>query len=150
MQVEQAIQYLFEDTEIQRYSHWDATDKKMDDDAELSKLISSVSETKDYAIFAKSAGTKLALRAIQSGISPKKCVFVGTSDRPDLLEEYSVPTLFIQQIQDRINTSANLKEILEATGARNFVLKEVAGSNHHYSDIVELKDIIADYLGVHD
>lgn len=137
-EIAETLSDLFEDTHIQYYRHWEEGGA-MDMGFELRRLVDYASEPEEYAVFAKSAGVMLALRAIQDGdFMPARCVFVGAplgSSAPEYLSEYAIPTLYIQQTNDPIKPFEKVKNVVENTRSEHQHFLEIPGDNHHYTEL---------------
>ena len=147
--VEEVLRNLFDHTHIHHYKHWATGEELIDMDFELAKLVQDLPTNKKYMVFAKSAGTLLTLRAIKENkIHPTKCVFTGTAvnwgnehDYPvnQWLQNYSVPTLFMQKEQDPVIAYDDLTKLLEQLNVQNYQTYKVKGSDHHYENLGEIK-----------
>lgn len=142
---------------VVKYDHWvDTKADLIDFDTELKKLEKMVLSISDYGVFAKSAGTILALLAVKGGFfKPKFCIFVGSAVKfarragysfQHLLQEVKVPILFIQKAQDPAFPFASLKRLVEDSEIEGATFREISGSNHHYGDIGLLADFVDDFL----
>lgn len=156
IEVEQALSPIFSSTELQKYEHWDTGEKIIDIDKELERITSLVSEWKEYAVFAKSAGTLLATKGVlKKKIQPERCIFIGVPihwarennfDADTWFGNYSIPTLFIQKSHDPFFSFNELKEFLTEKRVTNHTLREVEGDSHHYEDINLLKTEIEKFV----
>src|SRR5581483_330435 len=154
-EVEDSVEGQFASTAIQRYLHWQRGEEEMDLTEETLLLTETTNNLDEYAIFAKSAGTWVVLKAVNEGlIHPKKCVFAGIAVNfgrannvpvDDWLEGYSVPTLFVQKSADPAIGFAELEELLEARHVTNQTLVEVPGDDHHYENVFQLGQFITDF-----
>ena len=148
-EVGKAFAPLFEKATVLDYEHWDTGGALIDLDAELVRLQGLIRGDSGQIIFAKSAGTLLALRGIKEGkLRPKGCIFTGLAagwgrvngfDVDSWLENYSTPTLFIEKTFDPACSFQELKSLIEAARVKNFLLKEMPGDDHDYGDIEFLK-----------
>lgn len=156
-EIEATFKNIFDSTKIQYYEHWNKKEENLIDlGLELENLVDMVGENKDYIIFAKSAGVLLALRGIyEKVICPRKCLFVGTPvfwsrnkkfDVDLWLKNYSLPTLFIQKTNDPMISYIELMKVLEGRDVENYKIVEVAGNDHHYENVQELKTLTVDFL----
>ena len=154
--VEKTLRPLFTETELHYYQHWTTGDGLIDLDRELDLLSKDINDSEKYVIFAKSAGTLLALKGVRENkLSPHKCIFVGTAINwgreknfsvDEWLLEYSIPTLFIQKTKDPTSTFEELSSLLNECEVKSFTLKEIPGEDHHYDEIESLKMEIKDFL----
>ncbi len=132
------ISGLIVDSICHFYEHWETGENKIDFQREVERL-----GQEDYAvdrIVAKSAGTVVALYAIDAGVvTPEKCVFMGIpvmwaeirgfkEDLVYLIENHNVSTTYIQQENDPFCSAAELAEL---TGKD---VHEISGGNHKYDD----------------
>ena len=136
---------LFDETYIHYYQHWKTGDELIDFETEAKNLASQLPE-EQYAIFAKSAGSLLALKMIHEDLlQPKFCVFAGTAilwgrhyNLPvdTWLEEYSIPTTFIQNEQDPTMSFTELDALLKERHVANSRLVQIPNNDtHHYTDL---------------
>lgn len=155
-EVEKATRHMFDSTKIQYYDHWEERAGNIDFGKELKRLISNAKRLKNLVIFAKSAGTMLTLKGVyKREIFPERCVFVGTAvnwgkacglDVDTWLEKFSVPTLFVQKREDPAISYADLQALLVQKNVANFKTIRVAGDDHHYGDIKELRKLIREFI----
>ena len=154
--VEKAVRHMFESTKIQYYDHWEEKAGNIDLNLELKNLISNSKRVKNLVIFAKSAGTILTLQCIfEKTILPEKCIFVGTAinwgkacgyDLDRWIENFSVPTLFIQKREDPAISYNDLQNYLFSKGVKSFKMVRLAGSDHSYNDVKEFARHIRDFI----
>ncbi|MFC1800961.1 hypothetical protein ACFLZB_00655 [Nanoarchaeota archaeon] len=125
------------------YQHWEMVgDAEIDFDNESKVLETKATQQDSFVILAKSAGVILSLQAIQQGkINPQKCVYLGVPakwadergiDLNNLLGQYSVPTLFVQNTQDPMLSSKDLISFMGRNRIRNFELAPLPGDTHDY------------------
>lgn len=148
-EVEASLKPFFTKTEVHYYQHWSTGDELIDFEKELELLSEDAKDFGQYVIFAKSAGTLLTLKGVKEGkLQPVKCIFAGTAINwgreknfsvDEWLENYSIPTLFIEKTNDPACSFEDLAKLLENKSVKNYSLKEITGSNHHYEDIELLK-----------
>lgn len=153
--VESELKDLFSSTSIQYYQHWKDDKPLIDFDLEANKLVENNKEA-DIVIFAKSAGTLLTLKSIKNNlIIPKKCIFAGVPinwarennfDAELWLEEYNIPTLFIQNTNDPVFSFKELKELLAEKKLKNYKIIELPGNSHDYKDLNKLRELIVSFL----
>jgi cobalamin biosynthesis Co2+ chelatase CbiK len=134
------------------YSHWGSDKNGIDFNTELKKLANLSDE--EYIVVAKSAGSVLALKAIEEGIlNVKKCFFIGFPmlyisklgiSIKELLDN-DVESVFIQKPKDyQIGFDELKTQISEIRNNSSFILYERDGEpddNHHYADTQYLKEI---------
>jgi len=131
---------------VQDYQCWEMPGSRLDLEVEIEK---AGKEQADI-IIAKSIGTALALNGYKRKLfTAKQCIFIGTpikglgASERNMLREQITETrfmLFIQQTNDRAGSIAELREIVVDNTTVKVV--EIPGSDHMYSDIHQLKDII--------
>lgn len=158
-QVESFLRDLFDSTYIQYYKHWEDKSPVIYLDHELEVLKTAVNPSEpEYVVFAKSAGTLLALSAINKGIfKPKKCIFVGLPvvwgrtngfNVDSWIQNYSINTLFIQKTLDPAMHFSDLKDYLQEKKVVNPNLVELPGDDHYYGDLALLKAKTADFMNL--
>jgi hypothetical protein len=139
------------------YRHWQQNTPDIDIDYEATHLHDFAADKHgEYAIFAKSAGTWVVFRAVQLGlIEPARVIMVGTAinfahekDLPidEWVQDYCVPTLFIQQTADPAIGFNELGSYLTDRNVSNATLREIPGDDHHYSDIRQLGELVRPYI----
>jgi len=156
-QVEDSLRDLFDSTYIQYYKHWEDKSPVIHLDHELDVLKTAVDpKDPEYVVFAKSAGTLLALSAVNKGIfKPKRCIFVGLPvvwgrtngfEVDSWIQDYSINTLFIQKTHDPAMFFSDLELYLQDKKVVNSSLVELPGDDHYYGDLALLKAKIAEFL----
>jgi len=153
--VEESFREAF-DTYIHRYTHWRTGEKIIDLDHELSTLREVVKDWGRYVIFAKSAGTLVAIKGVHEGVlAPDSCTFVGIPvnwakekgvNVKAWLSSYEVRTLCIQQEQDPYASFADVKADSAINGLSNVRFEMVRGNDHQYQDVDALVRIAADFF----
>lgn len=151
--VEVALRPYFESTKMQSYRHW-AEGGDNDVDQEINALTNIAVSLKDYAIFAKSLGVVLAVKALKEGrIKPRKSVFLGTpiswaaeKQYIELFRNYNVPTLFIQEESDPYASYKELAAFLEESHVQNYQTAQIPGNDHDYKDIGKIKLLVHDFI----
>ncbi len=151
-EIEQLVKEDFEKTWVQHYDNWGTHTLLLDPEMEMKNLAQKAQDFGEFVIFAKSAGTLLAMKAVTEGkIKPVKCMFVGTAIRWGMtqgwpveswVKGYNLPTLFIQKKDDPIMRFADLKQELEKLEVKNYKLVEIPGDSHHYEKVFELKKML--------
>src|SRR3989338_3310952 len=144
-----SLRDVFVNSEILYYEHWKTGEEIIDIDVEIDRFYRMVDRKKDYAVFTKSIGVGVVLKAVSEGkIHPSKCIFVGTPVNwcrannfkiEEWIEGYSIPSLFIQQTKDPVFSFKELKELLKNKNVKNYLLKEIEGDDHNYDNIDEMK-----------
>lgn len=127
------------------YHNWAVPDRDIDLELELNRLAKLINPAKPHVVFAKSIGTALALKAVKDKIlHPEKCVFVGTPviwarnrqiALDDWIDDFDLPTLYIQETADPFMPSLELRKYLINKHVKNYSYVEVPGSNHKYPDL---------------
>jgi hypothetical protein len=156
-EVEKTLSDIFDSTHFHYYRHWEnEEDKDINLAYELEKLAEYIQGKNDYVIFAKSAGTLLTLKGIFEGkIQPNACIFTGLAftwakhkkwDLDNWLENYNIPTLFIQKTNDPAISYQDLKQELGNHHVINHIAQEIPGDDHHYENVGELKVHIQKFL----
>lgn len=143
---------IFDVIKIQYYKHWETGQNMIDLEHELQVLVNTTKQLDNYIIFAKSAGIIFALKGIyEKNIRPDKCIFLGTpiqwakhyNFNIDLwLENYSVPSLFIQKTNDPAMLFKNLERYLEQRKVKNHEIIEIPGNTHDYEDLEKIKILV--------
>src|SRR5690606_26948299 len=133
----------FDEVYLQSYDHWESGEENIDFEVELAKLGAAAKaaapETTFY-IFAKSAGSLLALLAIQRGlVAPAQCVFFGMplewADRDVFrgdwspLSDFRVPILAFHNEHDPVANYTFTKDALTAHVPESTQLVTAAGDN---------------------
>lgn len=147
---------LFDSVHVHEYHHWSTGEPLIDFDMEFGRLRKLGEEQTFDVVLAKSVGITLGARAIHDALlSPKKCIFVGSSFpwagthgfQPDTwLTDFSLPTLFIQQRDDFIMPISELRSYIDQKRISNATVKEVSGENHAYEANEQLLEWIQDFL----
>ena len=154
--VAEACRKDFDECKVLNYSHWELDDQvNIDVNKETERFADFAGKSRDYCIFAKSAGAIVAMKAMKEGrISPKRCIFVGLpikwadgeeiKIRP-LIGAINVPTLFIQKSEDPACFAEELEELIGEIGVRNFRFFEIPGEDHRYEDLDMLEREVKDF-----
>lgn len=139
----------FSTGEILYYDHWQTGQKWLNLEAEFRKLAALVKGQKDYFVFAKSAGTGLALKNIlEKKFSPQKAIFCGFPTVRYL--EYPLPpTIFVQNEFDPVCSFAELeKALLAAPPAHYRLIKNPDIHSHDYDNFPQLVSLAKDFFKV--
>ncbi|MBI3032946.1 hypothetical protein HYY69_05705 [Candidatus Woesearchaeota archaeon] len=133
-----------------RYDHWNTSDQDFDRDKEENKLEEEIAQiTGDYVVVAKSVGSIITLDAAVSGrIQPKFSVLMGfplydsfdvnknvQEKYAQLLQGYQVPSLIIQNPDERYIHPQPLRDLLAVLGVRNTTVVEGYGGKEHSYNI---------------
>lgn len=145
----------FDRSFVHDYKHWRTGAEFINFDFEMSVLPDETKNFENYAVFAKSIGSVLTLKCINSGIlKPSKCIFIGLPikavkqeniDLLGLLKSSPKPTLIIQNSNDPLASFSEVQNLVEQTGASNYKLVELAGDTHNYDNLDELTKLVADF-----
>jgi len=138
----------FPDVLVHEYKHWSSDQGSIDIDHEITRLQATVGNHAVDIVFAKSAGTIVALRAILGNIiTPSYVVLVGTPiswaethgiDLPALLTTIKIPVLFIQHIADPTISADNLKQLINSQPQLKATFLELPGDSHSYPELDQL------------
>jgi len=147
--VEEKLKGFFANTHIQYYDHWENGKEIIDLEKELSKLHKYTKSKKEYLIFAKSAGVALTLKGVaEKKIFPKKCLFLGIPVNwckqvnfpiEKWMENFNIPSIFIQKSQDPAISADELKNLIEKNNVKSYDLVNIPGNDHHYEDLNQIK-----------
>ena len=142
------INYDFSSKKIHKYSFW-KNQSNLNPEIEINKI----NLIKPDFIIAKSLGSVLASMAIFNNlITPKYLVLIGVPHKVlgseqllwiKHLKNYHGEILFIQQESDVSGSYNGLTEIIESSRHR---YEKVNGSDHKYSNVTQLQDIIHGWL----
>lgn len=146
---------IVDDCIIQNYLHWQTKRDWIDLDYELSEVPKHQSELGDnYAVFAKSIGTVLAVKSVEEGIlKPKFLLFCGIPlnyIRSDYIEfcenlsHFNGPISVIQNVSDPVGSADDVRKYLERAmlKSQNFSFIESPGTTHDYRDFDLLSDAL--------
>lgn len=146
---------IFESINVQYYNHWETGEELIDFSYEKKELVKKINLSKEYAIFAKSAGVILTLRVIvEEKIKPKFCVFLGTPIHwtnankfgvDEIFGKDDIPKLFIQKSHDPAISFKELDNFLKKSNVRNYKLVEIEGDNHDYDDVERIKTLVREF-----
>jgi predicted alpha/beta hydrolase family esterase len=156
LEVREKLKSFFDKSSIFEYAHWETGNEIIDMDYETERLSKYLGDKKDYVIFAKSAGVALALKCIaEKKISPLGCMFLGTPvnwcRKNDIqleinLENFDVPTIFIQKRNDPAFSSEDLKSLLINKNVKNYKLLEIPGEDHHYENLDQIEKLMSELV----
>jgi pimeloyl-ACP methyl ester carboxylesterase len=155
--LEKELQHYADEIILHKYLHWLNPDLgEIDFDKELANLSNNILKNQDSIVIAKSAGTILALYAIQKGlISPKKIVLIGVPhkwalernhDVKSLLRYLNVKTLIIQQSNDYMMPFRDLISLLKDLENTNINTVEIEGNDHAYLNIADFIDVTRSFI----
>ncbi len=155
-EVASKIKDLFEKAHIHYYKHWQTEEEIISIKDESLILSDYLKNKKDYFIFAKSIGSALAIKNIKKKkISPNKCLFLGLPvlwcrehniPLDSWINEYSIPTLFIQNSNDPVISANELKDYLIEGKVKNYKFIELEGNSHDYNNIKQIRKLLEDFL----
>lgn len=137
----------FSTGEILYYDHWQTAEKWINLAAESQKLAEMVKDQKDYFVFAKSAGTILALKNIfEKKFNPKKAIFCGLPTTRHL-KLLTIPTIFIQNEFDPVCSFAELEKTLQAAPSADYrLIKNPGNHTHDYDNFAQLVSLAKDFF----
>jgi hypothetical protein len=154
--IAEVLRPLFTSVHTQQYDHWSTGTEQINFATELTAAEYAVHGWDEYVVFAKSAGSLLALKGIREGrLTPTKCVFIGIAigwgrklslPIDTWLENLSTPTLFIQKTLDPACSFEELQVLLKERHAQHYSLKEISGSDHQYDDIDTLRRAVKEFV----
>lgn len=138
------------------YRHWERGEQLIDLNYELDALSKNIPVEQPYIVVAKSAGVLLTIKGIaEKVLQPKKCVFIGTPvqwvqaqgfDVDTWFQDYSLPTLFIQQSHDPVISFNELKQYLLQKEIKNYLLSNISGEDHIYGDLDSLGNATTHFI----
>ncbi|MFW6282525.1 MAG: alpha/beta family hydrolase [Minisyncoccales bacterium] len=147
---------IFPTPKIHYYKHWRENKSFLDFEYEFNKLKEEIRE--NQIIFAKSVGAVLCIKLIKENlIKPRKCIFLGLPvswsmnnelDIKEWINDYSTPTLFIQNDEDPFCNANELRELFKESNVRNYKLEESEGNNHDYKDYKLIREKILSFLEI--
>lgn len=157
LDVEKTLHPLFGKALVQDYKHWQDNSPVIYLNDEVSILKHELAKLSEpYVVFAKSAGTLLALKSIYlKVINPVKCIFLGLPvgwgktngfEVGTWLRDYTVPTLFVQKTHDPAMSFVDMKEYLTRHNVQNAHFKEVPGDDHYYGDFELIKRLVKRFV----
>jgi hypothetical protein len=147
--LKESLSSNFEDIAAVHYDHWDSEDEaNLEGEKEKVKGILDEIEG-DYIIIAKSMGIVIATYLIKKGKKPKYCIFVGfplnEEDEGSELESnfdgFDIPTMFIQNQDERFMNPEQLERKLSEFKVSNFEVISGRGKEHAYT-VEEIVDTI--------
>lgn len=151
-EIEFMLKPYFKSTHIQYYDHWKTGSEMINLDIEVDKLIDNVKSKKQYVIFAKSAGSLVAVKAIFDGkMSPTKCFFVGIPinwaheynfDIDKWFKSFRFPLTIIQHTNDPITSIQELRKFLIDENVTGYNLVEWPGKDHYYQEFDKIKALV--------
>ena len=146
----------FEKCVVHNYKHWDTGAESIDLDLELSRLNATVEKLDSYAVFAKSVGSILTLKAISQGIiDPNHCIFAGLPIKlaeedgiplQALIKNNSIPTMYIQNSNDPVASYSQLFSYLQEFSSKQYATTELPGDTHSYDDLDEMRSLITSFV----
>ena len=149
----------FDSAHMLNYSHWESGDKNINFLIEQNKLLAHAATLPtgtEIIIFAKSAGSLLAFKAVGAGaITPTKCIFFGIpfdlaaadifKDAWDVVDTFLLPTLAFHNVEDPTTSYEFTKTTLDSHApAVTFITTHEA--NHWYGDFVKYDEHILPFL----
>ncbi len=157
-QLSAKLKDLFSTVYVHKYLHWQTNNVLIDLREESSRLERSL-VSKKYVIVAKSAGAVLAIKEIsEKKIFPEKCIFLGLPLRwaedhnlplKKWIKNLNVPALFIQNTEDPLLSSVELKQLLISNHLSKYTIVELDNRTHDYLDFNTMKKEIIIFLEYH-
>lgn len=134
---------------ILHYTHWTSGESLIDIEAESHKLADLVKDMPEYFVFAKSAGSILALKTIhEKTFEPKKAFLCGhpypfakeiNLPIDTYLESLTIPTIFMQNEFDPFFSYEALVQTLEKHPPHNYeCIKNPDVDTHDYDTYEDL------------
>ena len=143
----------FDTAYVHEYTHWESGADFIDLDFELEQLMTAVRPLRQFATFAKSMGSVLALRCIaENAIMPTCMLIVGLPLQEinrrgipvnEWLRVSPIPILIVQNEDDPLGS---FEQVLSYVGTCQNELIQVAsvpGDTHDYEDYDTLQDMLA-------
>ncbi len=134
----------FKKTYRHDYAHWNRGEPEIDLDLELQRLSIITKNLSSYMIFAKSAGTVLASKAVAlDTLRPKSCLFVGLPLKmihgqnlpfKKWLGSVNIPIIILQHTSDPFGSFQEVKQYVKAVNQDNIIVNELPGDSHDYSE----------------
>ena len=156
LKVKHSLQEFFNSIDILEYAHWESGQELINLDHEVNQLKEKIGKEENFGIFAKSLGVVLTLKTIKEGkINPKFLIFLGIPIHwcnknnikvDSYLQDFSCPTLIIQNDKDPAISSQELKKYLKNNGIKNYSFVEYKNDTHHYDNLDEIRDQIKEFL----
>jgi hypothetical protein len=141
---------------IHEYLHWFDNRESIDLDKEAVRLQTTVGDCHIDVVFAKSAGTIIALKAMLANvITPRVCAFVGTPmawaeargiDLVTLYTGIQVPVLFIQHTADPTISANDLKKIIDSQQRLQATFLQLPGDSHAYPELDALVNATVEFI----
>ncbi len=152
--VAENLKDIFDDCKVQNYKHWETGDQNINFDYELEQLASNANAMQPVAIFAKSVGSHLTLKAASTSmIDPKFCLLVGfplsivadlTDEVEDWIKGMRVPTVVAQNNADPLGSFEEVKNYVDACQNPNVTVVELKGDTHDYDDIEKIRELLVE------
>ncbi|MAG52365.1 MAG: hypothetical protein CMH62_00210 [Nanoarchaeota archaeon] len=150
-ELKDGLMSCFDEVTAMHYDHWNSGED-MDFESEKRKakeILGGING--DYAIIAKSVGIVITMTLIkEEKTTPKYCIFSGLpmdedttgpfTELKNMLKRYSIPTVFIQNPDERFIKPEQLREVLSNLGVKKFEVVNGKGQEHSYTvgEIVEV------------
>ena len=155
--VKKILSPLFKKSLVHEYAHWQNGELDIDLEAELKSLDLELKSSDSYYIFAKSVGSILTLKGMDSGqLKPLKVVIAGLPLGlikesvvffNKWLENNKVPLLIIQNTNDPLGSFLEVKKYLQELNLGfEYEIIEVPGDDHSYNDLVKLKELVSNFI----
>lgn len=141
-QVDSALAPQFDKTHRHDYLHWKNNEPEIDLDKEITLLTDAVKDLQPYMVFAKSAGSVLACKAIFMGtLQPESCLFVGfpmrmiennNSPVDKWLKATNFPITILQHDSDPLGSYQEVERYFTHTNRHNVTIHMLPGATHDY------------------
>lgn len=138
------------------YSHWNTGDVNINFNKELEHISKILNKEKDYFVVAKSAGAILCLNGIfDKLLKPKASIFMGVAInwakenkiwKNEWAEDYSVPTVYLQNSDDPAIEFDNLKKMLLDYNSKNYEIKIWHEHGHKYEDFLGVSNAVYNFI----
>ncbi len=152
----------FDSVYLQHYNHWESGQGDINFEAELDKLSQEIKQSSSgtsFFVFAKSAGTLLALQAVHKGLlTPKQSVFFGLpldwAERDVFkgdwtpLTTFSGPAIAFHNDNDPTANYGFTKNTIAQHGKSSIEFFELVGNDHSYADFSISKTTIEKFLNL--
>lgn len=148
---EQGLASSFKQTFVQDYEHWQSGEDIIDLDLELNKASSLIPNDEQYLIFAKSAGSIIAIQGISEGrLTPKACLFVGLPLRfieklylpvNEWLRGIHIPIIIMQNDNDPVGSFDEVSNYLRGL-SENITILISSGETHDYDDVTQINELL--------
>jgi hypothetical protein len=152
--VAEALKPHFDEVRFLDYRHWRTDAPDIDVEYELEQAVQLVDGLGEYVVVAKSIGTAITAIAVRrERLGPRKCVFLGfplkvvKADLPEVAAGLKTlpQAVFVQNEQDPLGSSADMKDYLRTYIPRGYMLKPLPGDTHDYLDFDLIAELASQY-----